>query len=117
MARGLHRYADMKLRYGSYGTHYLFHKKITSTSSVSIPRGDFRIFVFGGGGGGAFYISNPTATNATGVFSGNYGVACGGRGYAHHGGVLRACEFGPRHPEGPRDQRRLRGDQALGAFG
>lgn len=106
MARGLHRYADMKLRYGSYGTvslavRYLFHKKITSTSSVSIPRGDFRIFVFGGGGGGAFYISNPTATNGTGVFSGNYGVACGGRGgivvfdiHSPQNGTVAACTIG-----------------------
>ena len=84
MARGLHRFAEMELRYGTYGqgttgNKFLRFRQITSSGSVALPRGDFRISVFGGGAGGNFYISN-TNLNATGVFTGQFGVVCGGRG-------------------------------------
>lgn len=81
MARGLHRFMDADLRFGMMSARYFrAYRKYTSSGSVSLPRGNFRFSVFGGGGGGAFYKSTGTTQNTTGVFSGNFGIACGGRG-------------------------------------
>lgn len=81
MARGLHRFCDMDLRYGEmYGRQNLGFKRFKASGNVILPRGNFRFTVIGAGGGGAFYFSTGTKQNTTGVFSGNFGAACGGMG-------------------------------------
>lgn len=81
MARGLHRFCDMDLRYGEmYGRQNLGFKSFRASGNVALPRGNFRFTVIGAGGGGAFYFSTGTTQNATGAFSGNFGAACGGMG-------------------------------------
>lgn len=101
MARGLHRYAEMKLRYGNMlGSEFRPFRTITSSGDVSLPRGDFRISVVGAGGGGSFYQSTTTQ-NATGLFKGSFGVACGGRGgivvfdvHIPASGIVATCTIG-----------------------
>ena len=96
MARGLHRYAEMELRYGNMsGAEFRPFRTITSSGDVSLPRGDFRISVVGAGGGGSFYQSN------SGYFTGNFGVACGGRGgvvvfdvHIPANGIVANCTIG-----------------------
>ena len=101
MARGLHRYAEMELRYGNMrGAKFRPFRTITSSGDVSLPRGDFRISVVGAGGGGSFYQSN-TNQNTSGYFTGNFGVACGGRGgvvvfdvHIPANGIIANCTIG-----------------------
>ena len=101
MARGLHRYAEMELRYGNMsGAEFRPFRTITSSGDVSLPRGDFRIFVVGAGGGGSFYQSNSNQ-NTSGYFTGNFGVACGGRGgvvvfdvHIPANGIIANCTIG-----------------------
>ena len=101
MARGLHRYAEMELRYGNMrGAKFRPFRTITSSGDVSLPRGDFRISVVGAGGGGSFYQSNSNQ-NASGYFTGNFGVACGGRGgvvvfdvHIPANGIIANCTIG-----------------------
>ena len=101
MARGLHRYAEMELRYGNMsGAEFRPFRTITSSGDVSLPRGDFRISVVGAGGGGSFYQSN-TNQNTSGYFTGNFGVACGGRGgvvvfdvHIPANGIIANCTIG-----------------------
>ena len=101
MARGLHRYAEMELRYGNMsGAEFRPSRTITSSGDVSLPRGDFRISVVGAGGGGSFYQSN-TNQNTSGYFTGNFGVACGGRGgvvvfdvHIPANGIIANCTIG-----------------------
>lgn len=100
MARGLHRYAEMELRYGNMlGAEFRPFRTITSSGDVSLPRGDFRISVVGAGGGGSFY--STTAQNTTGLFKGSFGVACGGRGgivvfdvHIPASGIVATCTIG-----------------------
>ena len=75
-------------------------KTITSSGNVSLPRGDFRIFVVGAGGGGSFYKSNSNQ-NTSGYLTGNFGVACGGRGgvvvfdvHIPASGIIATCTIG-----------------------
>ena len=101
MARGLHRYAEMELRYGYMsGAEFRPFRTITSSGDVSLPRGDFRISVVGAGGGGSFYQSNSNQ-NTSGYFTGNFGVACGGRGgvvvfdvHIPANGIIANCTIG-----------------------
>lgn len=101
MARGLHRYAEMELRYGNMlGAEFRPFRTITSSGDVSLPRGDFRISVVGAGGGGSFYKSNSNQ-NTSGYFTGNFGVACGGRGgvvvfdvHIPANGIIATCTIG-----------------------
>ena len=101
MARGLHRYAEMELRYGNMsGAEFRPFRTITSSGDVSLPRGDFRISVVGAGGGGSFYQSNSNQ-NTSGHFTGNFGVACGGRGgvvvfdvHIPANGIIANCTIG-----------------------
>ena len=101
MARGLHRYAEMELRYGNMrGAKFRPFRTITSSGDVSLPRGDFRISVVGAGGGGSFYQSNSNQ-NTSGYFTGNFGVACGGRGgvvvfdvHIPANGIIANCTIG-----------------------
>ena len=101
MARGLHRYAEMELRYGNMrGEKFRPFRTITSSGDVSLPRGDFRISVVGAGGGGSFYQSNSNQ-NTSGHFTGNFGVACGGRGgivvfdvHIPASGIVATCTIG-----------------------
>ena len=101
MARGLHRYAEMELRYGNMsGAEFRPFRTITSSGDVSLPRGDFRISVVGAGGGGSFYQSNSNQ-NTSGNFTGNFGVACGGRGgvvvfdvHIPANGIVANCTIG-----------------------
>lgn len=101
MARGLHRYAEMELRYGNmHGAEFRPFRTITSSGDVSLPRGDFRISVVGAGGGGSFYQSNSNQ-NTSGYFTGNFGVACGGRGgvvvfdvHIPANGIIANCTIG-----------------------
>ena len=101
MARGLHRYAEMELRYGNMsGAEFRPFRTITSSGDVSLPRGDFRISVVGAGGGGSFYQSNSNQ-NTSGYFNGNFGVACGGRGgvvvfdvHIPANGIIANCTIG-----------------------
>ena len=101
MARGLHRYAEMELRYGNMsGAEFRPFRTITSSGDVSLPRGDFRISVVGAGGGGSFYKSNSNQ-NTSGYFTGNFGVACGGRGgvvvfdvHIPANGIIANCTIG-----------------------
>ena len=101
MARGLHRYAEMELRYGNMsGEKFRPFRTITSSGDVSLPRGDFRISVVGAGGGGSFYQSNSNQ-NTSGYFTGNFGVACGGRGgvvvfdvHIPANGIIANCTIG-----------------------
>ena len=101
MARGLHRYAEMELRYGNMsGAEFRPFRTITSSGDVSLPRGDFRISVVGAGGGGSFYQSNSNQ-NTSGYFTGNFGVACGGRGgvvvfdvHIPTNGIIANCTIG-----------------------
>ena len=101
MARGLHRYAEMELRYGNMsGAEFRPFRTITSSGDVSLPRGDFRISVVGAGGGGSFYRSNSNQ-NTSGYFTGNFGVACGGRGgvvvfdvHIPANGIIANCTIG-----------------------
>ena len=101
MARGLHRYAEMELRYGNMlGAEFRPFRTITSSGDVSLPRGDFRISVVGAGGGGSFYQSTTTQ-NTTGLFKGSFGVACGGRGglvvfdvHIPASGIVATCTIG-----------------------
>ena len=101
MARGLHRYAEMELRYGNMsGAEFRPFRTITSSGDVSLPRGDFRISVVGAGGGGSFYQSNSNQ-NTSGNFTGNFGVACGGRGgvvvfdvHIPANGIIANCTIG-----------------------
>ena len=101
MARGLHRYAEMELRYGNMsGAKFRPFRTITSSGDVSLPRGDFRISVVGAGGGGSFYQSNSNQ-NTSGYFTGNFGVACGGRGgvvvfdvHIPANGIIANCTVG-----------------------
>ena len=101
MARGLHRYAEMELRYGNMlGAEFRPFRTITSSGDVSLPRGDFRISVVGAGGGGSFYQSNSNK-NTSGYFTGNFGVACGGRGgvvvfdvHIPANGIIANCTIG-----------------------
>ena len=101
MARGLHRYAEMELRYGNMrGAEFRPFRTITSSGDVSLPRGDFRISVVGAGGGGSFYQSNSNQ-NTSGYFTGNLGVACGGRGgvvvfdvHIPANGIIANCTIG-----------------------
>ena len=101
MARGLHRYAEMELRYGNMsGAEFRPFRTITSSGDVSLPRGDFRISVVGAGGGGSFYQSNSNQ-NTSGYFTGNFGVACGGRGgvvvfdvHIPANGIIANCTIG-----------------------
>ena len=101
MARGLHRYAEMELRYGNMsGAAFRPFRTITSSGDVSLPRGDFRISVVGAGGGGSFYQSNSNQ-NTSGYFTGNFGVACGGRGgvvvfdvHIPANGIIANCTIG-----------------------
>ena len=101
MARGLHRYAEMELRYGNMsGAEFRPFRTITSSCDVSLPRGDFRIYVVGAGGGGSFYQSNSNQ-NTSGYFTGNFGVACGGRGgvvvfdvHIPANGIIANCTIG-----------------------
>ena len=101
MARGLHRYAEMELRYGNMrGAKFRPFRTITSSGDVSLPRGDFRISVVGAGGGGSFYQSNSNQ-NTSGYFTGNFGVACGGRGgvvvfdvHIPANGIVANCTIG-----------------------
>ena len=101
MARGLHRYAEMELRYGNMrGAKFRPFRTITSSGDVSLPRGDFRISVVGAGGGGSFYQSNSNQ-NTSGNFTGNFGVACGGRGgvvvfdvHIPANGIIANCTIG-----------------------
>ena len=101
MARGLHRYAEMELRYGNMsGAEFRPFRTITSSGDVSLPRGDFRISVVGAGGGGSFYQSNSNQ-NTSGYFTGNFGVACGGRGgvvvfdvHIPANGIVANCTIG-----------------------
>lgn len=101
MARGLHRYAEMELRYGNMlGAEFRPFRTITSSGDVSLPRGDFRISVVGAGGGGSFYQSNSNQ-NTSGYFTGNFGVACGGRGgvvvfdvHIPANGIIATCTIG-----------------------
>lgn len=101
MARGLHRYAEMELRYGNMlGAEFRPFRTITSSGDVSLPRGDFRISVVGAGGGGSFYKSTTTQ-NTTGLFKGNFRVACGGRGgivvfdvHIQASGIVATCTIG-----------------------
>ena len=101
MARGLHRYAEMELRYGNMlGEEFRPFRTITSSGDVSLPRGDFRISVVGAGGGGSFYQSNSNQ-NTSGYFTGNFGVACGGRGgvvvfdvHIPANGIIANCTIG-----------------------
>lgn len=91
----------MELRYGSMsGTGFRPFKTIRSSGDVSLPRGDFRVFVVGAGGGGSFYQSN-TSQNTSGYFTGNFGVACGGRGgvvvfdvHIPANGIIATCTIG-----------------------
>lgn len=102
MARGLHRYAEMDLRYGSMsGKAFRPFRFIQESGEVSLPRGDFRISVIGAGGGGSFTKSTTTSTNTSGYFSGSFGVACGGRGgiivfdvHVPHSGIIAKCTIG-----------------------
>ena len=101
MARGLHRYAEMELRYGNMsGAEFRPFRTITSSGDVSLPRGDFRISVVGAGGGGSFYQSYSNQ-NTSGYFNGNFGVACGGRGgvvvfdvHIPANGIIANCTIG-----------------------
>ena len=101
MARGLHRYAEMELRYGDMsGAEFRPFRTITSSGDVSLPRGDFRISVVGAGGGGSFYQSNSNQ-NTSGYFTRNFGVACGGRGgvvvfdvHIPANGIIANCTIG-----------------------
>ena len=101
MARGLHRYAEMELRYGNMSiAKFRPFKIIDASGGVALPRGDFRISVVGAGGGGSFYQS-ITTTNTSGYFSGNFGVACGGRGgvvvfdvHIPANGIIATCTIG-----------------------
>ena len=101
MARGLHRYAEMELRYGNMrGAKFRPFRTITSSGDVSLPRGDFRISVVGAGGGGSFYQSNSNQSTS-GYFTGNFGVACGGRGgvvvfdvHIPANGIIANCTIG-----------------------
>ena len=101
MARGLHRYAEMELRYGNMrGEKFRPFRTITSSGDVSLPRGDFRISVVGAGGGGSFYQSNSNQ-NTSGHFTGYFGVACGGRGgvvvfdvHIPANGIIANCTIG-----------------------
>ena len=101
MARGLHRYAEMELRYGNMrGAKFRPFRTITSSGDVSLPRGDFRISVVGAGGGGSFYPSS-SSQNTSGYFTGNFGVACGGRGgvvvfdvHIPANGIIANCTIG-----------------------
>ena len=101
MARGLHRFAEMELRYGNMlNEKFRPFRTITSSGNVSLPRGDFRISVVGAGGGGSFYKSNNTK-NTSGYFTGNFGVACGGRGgvvvfdvHIPANGIIATCTIG-----------------------
>ena len=105
MARGLHRYAEMELRYGSMsGKAFRPFRPIWSSGEVSLPRGDFRISVVGAGGGGSFtksINSSTPSTNTSGYFKGSFGVACGGRGgiivfdvHVPHSGIVAKCTIG-----------------------
>lgn len=101
MARGLHRYAEMELRYGNMlGAEFRPFRTVTSSGDVSLPRGDFRISVVGAGGGGSFYQSTTTQ-NTAGLFKGSFGVACGGRGgivvfdvHIPASGIVATCAIG-----------------------
>ena len=101
MARGLHRYAEMELRYGSMSDKgFRPFKTITSSGNVALPRGDFRISVVGAGGGGTFYQSNSNQSMG-GYLKGNFGVACGGRGgvvvfdvHIPASGIVATCTIG-----------------------
>lgn len=101
MARGLHRYAEMELRYGSMsGTGFRPFKTIRSSGDVSLPRGDFRVFVVGAGGGGSFRQSTYSQ-NTSGYLSGNFCVVCGGRGgvvvfdvHIPANGIVATCTIG-----------------------
>ena len=101
MARGLHRYAEMELRYGNMrGAKFRPFRTITSSGDVSLPRGDFRISVVGAGGGGSFYQSYSNE-KTSGYFTGYYGVACGGRGgvvvfdvHIPANGIIANCTIG-----------------------
>lgn len=102
MARGLHRYAEMELRYGSMsGKAFRPFRSVLSSGEVSLPRGDFRISVIGAGGGGSFTKSTTSSTNTSGRFNGSFGVACGGRGgiivfdvHIPHSGIVATCTIG-----------------------
>ena len=101
MARGLHRYAEMELRYGNMsGAKFRPFRTITSSGDVSLPRGDFRISVVGAGGGGSFYQSYSNQ-KTSGYFTGYFGVACGGRGgivvfdvHIPASGIVATCTIG-----------------------
>ena len=102
MARGLHRYAEMELRYGSMsGKAFRPFRPIWESGEVSLPRGDFRISVVGAGGGGSFTKRITSSTTTSGYFSGSFGVACGGRGgiivfdvHIPHSGIVATCTVG-----------------------
>lgn len=107
MARGLHRYAEMELRYGKMSANgFLPFRTVSSSGDIVLPRGDFRISVVGAGGGGSFYQSNINTSgtyiqNTTGYFTGNFGVGCGGRGgvvvfdvHIPANGIVATCTVG-----------------------
>lgn len=82
------------------GSGFRPFKTIRSSGDVSLPRGDFRISVVGAGGGGSFYQSNSNR-NTSGYFTGNFGVACGGRGgvvvfdvHIPANGIIATCTIG-----------------------
>ena len=74
---------------------------ISKSGDVLLPRGDFRITVFGAGGGGSYYNSKGSTQNTTGIFSGSFGASCGGRGgivifdfHSPMNGVVMSCTVG-----------------------
>lgn len=101
MAKGLHMFAGMNLRYGKLSSEGLPYRMISQSGDVLLPRGDFRITVFGAGGGGSYYNSKGSTQNTTGVFTGSFGASCGGRGgivifdfHSPRNGVVVSCTVG-----------------------
>lgn len=91
MAKGISRFADRDLRYGwgvrqstQWYPRDLTNTKIFDTSgSVLLPRGDFRIWIIGGGGGGSAYTSNTQTKTGDAIynnFTGKFLVSGGGDG-------------------------------------
>ena len=91
MAKGISRFADRDLRYGwrykpptKWSPRDLTNTKIFNTNgSVLLPRGDFRIWIIGAGGGGAAYTSNTSMKTGDAIydtFTGTFLVSGGGDG-------------------------------------
>jgi len=107
MARGLHRYADRNVRWNFASWKSVFPETYRSTDiitarangimvvgsrtsgtdtseAVTLPRGDYRFFIVGGGGGAAYKYTKGTVskyqTDYYKVSSGKYSLAGGGSG-------------------------------------